>query len=71
MTGAGASGVFRLTQLEQLLKNQFNAAAAESLEINTEELLSDLYVTQDYRANLIKIMAERAIAHMGQASVFK
>ena len=71
VTGAGASGVFRLTQLEQLLKNQFNVAAAQSLEINTEELLSDLYATQDYRANLIKIMAERAIAHMGQASVFK
>ena len=71
VTGAGSSGVFRLTQLEQLLAKQFDSAAAQSLEIDTEELLSDLYATQDYRANLVKIMAGRAIAHMGQASVFK
>jgi carbon-monoxide dehydrogenase medium subunit len=57
--------------LEQLLAKQFDSAAAQSLEIDTEELLSDLYATQDYRANLVKIMAGRAIAHMGQASVFK
>jgi aerobic carbon-monoxide dehydrogenase medium subunit len=33
--------------------------------ISADGLLSDIYGTSDYRANLVKVMAQRAVAAAG------
>jgi carbon-monoxide dehydrogenase medium subunit len=40
-------------------------AALDSIQISSSGLLSDLQGTPDYRANLIKVMAQRAVAASG------
>ena len=71
ITGAGASGVFRHSGLEAALDTSFSAQAIEHVAIDPSELMEDLNATSEYRANLIKVMACRAIEHMGEARSFK
>jgi carbon-monoxide dehydrogenase medium subunit len=59
VTGA-ASCVYRAADLESALTRRFAAAALESVEINPGNLTSDLFASADYRAHLVKIMAQRA-----------
>ena len=60
VTGAG-NGVFRHAGLEQALTHSFTPEAAAAVEINASELNSDLHATAAYRANLISVMAQRAV----------
>jgi carbon-monoxide dehydrogenase medium subunit len=64
-TGASSSGVMRLPAIEAALKANWSAAALDSIQISSSGLLSDLQGTPDYRANLIKVMAQRAVAASG------
>ncbi|ROZ69392.1 xanthine dehydrogenase family protein subunit M [Ramlibacter sp. WS9] len=61
VTGGG-NGVFRHTGLEGALTRSFTAAAAEAVKIESGDLSSDLHATAEYRANLIGVMAQRAVA---------
>jgi aerobic carbon-monoxide dehydrogenase medium subunit len=61
VTGGG-NGVFRHKGLEEALTRSFTAAAAEAVKIDSKGLSSDLHATADYRANLISVMAQRAVA---------
>jgi carbon-monoxide dehydrogenase medium subunit len=71
VTGAGQSGVFRAAALEAALNRDFSEAALAGLQVDSGSLLSDLNATPEYRANLVMVMARRAVAHMGRASSFK
>lgn len=60
VTGGG-NGVFRHTGLEDALTRSFTPAAAEAVKVESEGLSSDLHATAEYRANLISVMAQRAV----------
>jgi carbon-monoxide dehydrogenase medium subunit len=64
-TGASSSGVMRLPAIEAALKANWSAAALGSVAISASGLLSDLQGTPEYRANLIKVMAQRAVTAAG------
>jgi carbon-monoxide dehydrogenase medium subunit len=64
-TGASQSGVMRVPAIEAALKANWSAAALDSVKISASGLLSDIHGSPDYRANLVKVMAQRAVAEAG------
>ncbi|ASY64501.1 Carbon monoxide dehydrogenase medium chain [Sinorhizobium sojae CCBAU 05684] len=62
VTGAGSDGVFRHAGIESALAGNWSPDAVTSVAVNPSDLLSDLHATAPYRANLIKVMARRAVA---------
>jgi carbon-monoxide dehydrogenase medium subunit len=62
VTGAGADGVFRQTDMERELAANWLPDAITSVTVDPAALLSDLHATAEYRANLVKVMAKRAVA---------
>jgi carbon-monoxide dehydrogenase medium subunit len=64
-TGASQSGVMRVGVIEAALEANWAASAIDGLTIPASGLLSDLHGSSDYRANLIKVMAQRAVAAAG------
>jgi aerobic carbon-monoxide dehydrogenase medium subunit len=64
-TGASQSGVMRIAPIEAALKANWSAAALDSVTIPAGGLMSDIHGSADYRANLIKVMAQRAVAAAG------
>jgi carbon-monoxide dehydrogenase medium subunit len=61
VTGAGSDGVFRHTAIEEALSGNFSADAVANVDTPADDLLSDMHGSADYRANLVKVMAKRAI----------
>ena len=61
VTGGG-NGVFRHAGLEAALGKSFTDESAASVKISAEGLSSDLHASADYRANLISVMTQRAVA---------
>jgi carbon-monoxide dehydrogenase medium subunit len=70
VTGAGAGGVFRVAEFERALEASFRPEALDGLAVDPAGLMGDLNGSAEYRANLIAVMARRAVAHPGQALVF-
>jgi carbon-monoxide dehydrogenase medium subunit len=64
-TGASQSGVVRVGAIEAALKSNWSAGALDNVKISADGLLSDIHGSADYRANLIKVMAQRAVAAAG------
>ena len=64
-TGASSNGVMRVGAIEAALKANWSASALDSIKIPDTGLMSDIHGTADYRANLIKVMAQRAVAQAG------
>lgn len=64
-TGASQDGVMRVDAIEQALKANWSAAALDGLSISADGLMSDIHGSATYRANLIKVMAQRAVAAAG------
>ena len=62
VTGAGADGVFRQGDMEAALAANWSPAALDSVTVDSSTLLSDLHGSAEYRANLVKVMAKRAVA---------
>jgi carbon-monoxide dehydrogenase medium subunit len=61
VTGGG-NGVFRHQGLEQALSRSFTPEAVAGVKIEADGLSSDLHASAAYRANLIGVMAQRAVA---------
>jgi carbon-monoxide dehydrogenase medium subunit len=61
VTGGG-NGVFRHQGLEEALTRSFTPEAAAGVKVSSDGLSSDLHATADYRANLIGVLAQRAVA---------
>ena len=61
VTGAGEDGVFRASNLEDALNQNFNSESLDNLSISPDGLLSDIHAQNDYRASLIVTMAKRAV----------
>ncbi len=64
VTGAGAC-VYRAKDLEAALDQDFSPGALDAITISADGLNSDLHASADYRANLIGVMARRAVAQAG------
>lgn len=65
VTGAGSDGVFRHGGMEDALTSSFSADAISGVSVDPSALMSDIHASAEYRANLIKVMAKRAIAAAG------
>lgn len=70
VTGAGNSGVFRATEMEQALASNFAAEALSDVRIDPSRMMSDIHGSAEYRANLVAVMARRALQNLGQAVSF-
>ena len=62
VTGAGGSGVFRVTAFEEALKKRFSPKVLEGLSVPAEGMSSDIHGSAEYRAHLIGVLARRAVA---------
>lgn len=65
VTGASQDGVMRVGAIEQALKANWSASALDGFSISADGLMSDIHGSAAYRANLIKVMAQRAVAAAG------
>lgn len=65
VTGAGQQGVFRSAEIEDALSKSWSPDALNDIAIDPETMLSDLHGSAVYRANLVKVMAKRAVAAIG------
>ncbi|MFO1050115.1 MAG: xanthine dehydrogenase family protein subunit M [Geminicoccaceae bacterium] len=61
VTGAGPTA-FRWIDAENALAGNFSPAALDGLTLAADRLNSDLHASAEYRANLVKVMAKRAVA---------
>jgi len=62
VTGAGQNGVFRHAGLEAALSASFSPDAVDGVSIASDELMSDIHASAEYRAHLIGEMTRRAVA---------
>lgn len=65
VTGAGSDGVFRHTEMEDILSKDWSADAIAGCSVDEDAMLSDIHGDSAYRANLVKVMAKRAVAAAG------
>jgi carbon-monoxide dehydrogenase medium subunit len=64
-TGASQSGVIRVPAIEAALKANWSADALDSIKIPASGMLADIHGSAEYRANLVKVMAQRAVTAAG------
>lgn len=62
ITGASEDGVFRWSEAERALTAHFSPAAIAGLSPSPEGMIGDLHGTPAYRAGLVKVMTQRAVA---------
>ncbi|MGB3446967.1 MAG: xanthine dehydrogenase family protein subunit M [Xanthobacteraceae bacterium] len=60
-TGASQNGVMRVPAIEQALKANWSPASIDNVTVSADGLMADLHGAADYRANLVKVMAQRAV----------
>jgi carbon-monoxide dehydrogenase medium subunit len=69
VTGAGNDGVFRWTAAEEALAKNFSADALKGLSLDASGMMGDIHGSAEYRAHLVGVMARRAVANPGKATV--
>ncbi|KND17322.1 carbon monoxide dehydrogenase [Pannonibacter phragmitetus] len=62
VTGAGQGGVFRADAMEAALAAKWSADAVAGIALEADDMLSDIHGSAEYRANLVTVMAKRAVA---------
>jgi aerobic carbon-monoxide dehydrogenase medium subunit len=62
VTGAGQSGVFRHTAMEQALTANFAPDAIAGITTPVGDMNSDIHASAEYRAHLVGVMAKRAVS---------
>jgi carbon-monoxide dehydrogenase medium subunit len=63
VTGAGPCA-FRATEMETALSADLRPEVARATPVSAGNLNSDLHASAEYRANLVQVMAERAVADL-------
>ncbi len=66
VTGAGLC-VFRARDIEAAIERDFSPGALDGVAISADGLNSDLHASAEYRANLIGVLARRAVAKASAA----
>ena len=64
-TGASQNGVMRVPAIEAALKSNWSPGALDNVTISADGLLTDIHGSSSYRANLVKVMAQRAVTAAG------
>jgi carbon-monoxide dehydrogenase medium subunit len=64
-TGASQDGVMRVPAIEAALKTNWSPSAIDAVTISPDGLIADIHGSADYRANLVKVMAQRAVIAAG------
>ncbi len=62
VTGASEEGVHRWAAAEDALNANFSADALDGLSVAPDGMIADLHGSAEYRANLVKVLAQRAVA---------
>ncbi len=62
VTGAGQGGVFRHSAMEAALTRDFSAGALAGVTTSPDDLNGDIHASAIYRAQLVDVMARRAVA---------
>ncbi|KZM48056.1 xanthine dehydrogenase family protein subunit M [Labrenzia sp. OB1] len=65
VTGAGQSGVFRAEDMEAALAANWSPDAVAGISVDSGGMLHDVHGSAHYRANLVTVMAKRAVAAAG------
>jgi carbon-monoxide dehydrogenase medium subunit len=63
VTGAGP-GVFRWQEAEAALAKVLKPAAIEGARLDVSDLNNDIHADREYRANLVRVMAKRALGKL-------
>ena len=63
VTGAGPCA-FRATAMESALSEDLRPEVARATAVSADNLNSDMHASAEYRANLVQVMAERAVADL-------
>jgi carbon-monoxide dehydrogenase medium subunit len=69
VTGAGNDGAFRWKEAEAALAGSFAADALKGLSVAASGMMGDIHGSPEYRANLVAVMARRAVQNQGQVTV--
>jgi carbon-monoxide dehydrogenase medium subunit len=64
VTGA-TSHAHRGPRLEAALNENFSASAVDAVELPVDKMNSDIHASGEYRANLVKVMTQRAVDACG------
>ncbi len=64
VTGA-APCVFRVSEFESALAANWSPDALKDLGVSPDDLNSDIHASAEYRAHLVRVMAQRAVAAAG------
>ena len=62
VTGAGSDGVFRHAAMEAALEDSFGADALDGIVTDSDEMISDIHASGEYRAHLVGEIAKRAVS---------
>jgi len=69
VTGAGNGGVFRWSPAESALGGNFSAGALQGLSVDKSGMMGDIHGSAEYRANLVAVMARRALENLGKLTM--
>ena len=69
VTGAGNDGVFRWKAAEDALAKNFSADGLKGLTVDKAGMMGDIHGSAEYRANLVAVMARRAMENLGKLTV--
>ena len=61
VTGASEDGVFRWSEAEAALSNNFSADEISDFSLDASGMIEDLHGSKLYRANLVKVLTGRAV----------
>ena len=67
ITGASTEGVFRWTAAEDVLSRDFTPERLAGLYPDRETMLEDLNADREFRAQLVKVVTQRAVQQPGEA----
>ncbi|GAB5377576.1 MAG: xanthine dehydrogenase family protein subunit M [Acuticoccus sp.] len=65
VTGSGNEGVFRVTEMEAALASNWSPGAVTGVAVSSDAMLSDMHGSAEYRANLVPVLAGRAVTKAG------
>lgn len=65
VTGASEEGVFRWSEAEAALSENFSAEALDGISVSGDGMISDVHGDGDYRAHLVSVMTKRAVTAAG------
>lgn len=65
VTGASSGGVYRPDDMEKALADSWSAGALDGCDVDEGDMMADIHGSAAYRANLVKVMAKKAVTAAG------